>query len=451
MRISRCRILRYRLPLVAPLVLSGRVLRERTGVLVRIDSDCGASGWGDVAPLPGFSRESIEDAEREATALAERLRGAEIDCRKDDLESRDCVTPMEPLPATPTTRTEMNSRIAGWDITGPKAGIPGKAGTHGLLSRRFEPLGSTPSRNAVCPRLESWLGVATATATSPSVRFGLETALASLSRGSERGTGPGLACFDGEIPISGLLVGSRDRILRRARRLRNAGCRAVKLKVGFRPLPDDVELTRAVRKVLGDDVGLRLDANRSWSLEQAVRYGRAIGVTGVEYLEEPLRDPSRLEDFSDATGIPVALDESLVGLRPDDLEKHPAVAAVVLKPTLLGGIGRSSEWIAKALEMNVRPVVSACFESGVGLLALAGLAWSCTGDAVPAGLDTYRWLDGDVVRPRIPVQPRAIRWNDALARTHRIDTMRLCEVRHDRDPLPPRRGGRASRRPGPRS
>ena len=53
------------------------------------------------------------------------------------------------------------------------------------------------------------------------------------------------------------------------------------------------------------------------------------------------------------------------------------------------------------------------------------------GDAVPAGLDTYRWLDADVVRPRIPFQPGAIRWSDALAQDHCIDGSMLSEIRHD--------------------
>ena len=143
------------------------------------------------------------------------------------------------------------------------------------------------------------------------------------------------------------------------------------------------------------------------------------------------------EDFVDATGIAVALDESLLELRPDDLERRGAIGAVVLKPTLPGGVERAREWIARALEMNVRPVVSGCFESGIGTLALAELAWSSTADAVPAGLDTYRWLEADVVRPRIPLRSGAIRWSGAAARTYRIDAALLREARHVRDPPAP--------------
>ena len=361
--IASCRIFRYRLPLAAPLPLAGRVIHERAGFLVRIESDSGTSAWGDVAPLPGFSRESIGEAEAELAAWVGRLRGTRFDPRGDGLEP--------------------------------------------------------------------WLGYESGVAASPSVRFGLETALANLSRRMEDRSASELACFDGAVPVNGLLAGSREQVLADARRLRDGGCRAVKLKVGSRPVAEDVDLTSVVRSVIGDGMELRLDANRSWSLEQAVAFGRAVGDTNIEYLEEPLRDPAHLADFFDATGISVALDESLLELRPDDLDGRPEVGAVVLKPTLLGGISRAREWVTKALALNVRPVVSGCFESGVGLLALAEFAWSSTGDTVPAGLDTYRWLDADVVRPRIPFQPGAIQWSSALARAHRIDGSRLSEIRHD--------------------
>lgn len=360
--ISSCRIFRYRLPLVGPLPLAGGVIHEREGLLVRLDSDSGAWGWGDAAPLPGFSRESIDEAAAEAAAWAGRLRGA-----------------------------------------------------------RFEPGGDG---------FESWPEWKSA-AMAPSVRFGLETALSRLAQRMEDGSAGELAGFEGAVPVNGLLAGSREQVLADAARLRDGGCRAVKLKVGSRPVAEDVELTRAVRDVIGDRVALRLDANRSWSLEEAMAFGLETGGAGIEYMEEPLREPSRLREFFDATGIPVALDESLLELRPDDLEGRREVGAVVLKPTLLGGITSAKQWVARAAALDIRPVVSSCFESGVGLLALAEFAWASTGDSVPAGLDTYRWLGADVVEPRVPVRCGAIEWSEATARAHRIDRSRLTEIRHD--------------------
>ena len=362
LRIVRCRLYRYRLALAAPLVLSGRAIHAREGLLLRIDDHSGSWGWGDVAPLPRFSRETIEDAEVAMAGVARWL------CRA------------------------------------------------GVDSRTNNP--------------ESWLGLDAASVPPSSVRFGVETALANLTRSIETGVNADLACFDGVVPVSGLLVGSPERVIKEARRLRKSGCRAVKLKVGSRTVACDADLTRSVRQAIGDDISLRLDANRSWSFREAVEFGRAIGQAFVEYLEEPLRDPTRLGEFRDATGIPVALDESLLEIQPDSLGDYRAVEAVILKPTLLGGIERAREWAVRARDLDIKPVVSGCFESGVGHLALAAFAWSCTGGSVPAGLDTYRWLGADVVRPRIPMGSPAIEWSESLSRHHRIDMTRLCERSH---------------------
>ncbi|MDQ2644984.1 MAG: o-succinylbenzoate synthase [Myxococcota bacterium] len=46
--------------------------RERTGVVLRLTDGSGVVGQGEAAPLPGYSRETLEDATRALTALDER-------------------------------------------------------------------------------------------------------------------------------------------------------------------------------------------------------------------------------------------------------------------------------------------------------------------------------------------------------------------------------------------
>lgn len=52
---------RYQVPMDAGVVLRDRRLKTRDGLLVRLDAN-GQQGWGEIAPLPGFSNESLEDA-----------------------------------------------------------------------------------------------------------------------------------------------------------------------------------------------------------------------------------------------------------------------------------------------------------------------------------------------------------------------------------------------------
>ena len=72
---------RYSLPLRRPLTLKGVTLQRREGLLLRLSGDDGSEGWGETAPLPGFSEESLD----EATVQARRLGGSMIGREVTDL------------------------------------------------------------------------------------------------------------------------------------------------------------------------------------------------------------------------------------------------------------------------------------------------------------------------------------------------------------------------------
>jgi L-alanine-DL-glutamate epimerase-like enolase superfamily enzyme len=50
------------------------------------------------------------------------------------------------------------------------------------------------------------------------------------------------------------------------------GCTVFKIKVGSRNIPLDVKNVQDVRAILGTAGRLRLDANRSWSIKEAVLF-----------------------------------------------------------------------------------------------------------------------------------------------------------------------------------
>ena len=237
---------------------------------------------------------------------------------------------------------------------------------------------------------------------APSARFGLELALWNFWAASSGKVLPELIAARprATVPINAL-ISSPDHALGEAHQARSAGYEALKLKVGGRNVEDDVELVRAVREVLGGGVALRLDANRAWGLGEAERFAGAVAELDLEYVEEPLADPAQLPSLVRDHGLPVALDESLADMEPEALEDHGYARAVVLKPTLLGGISRTLRFARVASRLGMRPVVSSAYETGVGTSALVALAAGVGDEEVPAGLDTYRRLAEDVLRPRL--------------------------------------------------
>jgi O-succinylbenzoate synthase len=228
------------------------------------------------------------------------------------------------------------------------------------------------------------------------------------------------------VPVNGLVSGTPDGVLEEARRMKDAGYEAIKLKVGARAVAEDVRLVRTLGEELGDAIPLRLDANRTWDYEEAVAFVRY--APRFEYVEEPLADPARLPDLVGELGVPVALDESLVGMEPEELEERRYARAVVLKPTLLGGISRTLRMAERALHLGMKPVVSSAYESGVGTAALVALAAGIGERPVPAGLDTYRALAGDVLDSALALPAPSIDVGETAVASRAVDVSKLQEL-----------------------
>ncbi|MCA9200254.1 MAG: o-succinylbenzoate synthase [Planctomycetales bacterium] len=196
------------------------------------------------------------------------------------------------------------------------------------------------------------------------------------------------------VPINALLTSDSQNPLDSAAELAESSYRSVKLKVGRHSLETDIDLVRTVRNHLRQDQSLRLDANRSWTLSQAIRFGQAISDLSIEYIEEPLADPANLETFFAETRMPYALDETLREISCENLTAtFPRAAAFIVKPTLLGSLRPIRQWVSDGRTL----VISSAFESGVGIACLAQIAQRFA-PTTPCGLDTIRWIKQDVLR-----------------------------------------------------
>lgn len=237
-----------------------------------------------------------------------------------------------------------------------------------------------------------------------SVQFAVESArLALRAAVQDRSVSAELGATRDTVSLNTLLPADTEAVAVAAKRCWADGYRTLKLKVGRRSVAADVRRVHALAEVVGANGRIRLDANRAWSVAEAEQFADALGPVPLEYVEEPLADPSALPPFAVRTGLPVALDETTRERTPDDLEAFAPVAGVVLKPTLLGGISTVRRWAKAARALDATPVLTGAYESGVGIRMLAALAAALT-DA-PAGLLTYDRLADDVLTPRLRMGP----------------------------------------------
>jgi O-succinylbenzoate synthase len=154
-----------------------------------------------------------------------------------------------------------------------------------------------------------------------------------------------------------------------ARRAYAAGIRCLKLKL----YPgDDLGRMRAIAAA-APGARLRIDGNRQWPRHRLEELLAPLRFPAVEYVEEPCPATHLALD----AGAWFALDESLVELPEAELRTalaHPSLVALVLKPTVLGGISAVRALAALARSCDVAPVLSHALEGPIGTAACAELA-----------------------------------------------------------------------------
>jgi o-succinylbenzoate synthase len=174
------------------------------------------------------------------------------------------------------------------------------------------------------------------------------------------------------------------------------GYDTVKVKVGARPLDEDLDRLRAAADAA--DVALRADANGAWTYDQLRRVADAVG-DRLEYVEQPL-PAATLDGYHSLDGVAVALDEAV--LRHDRDRVFDAADYVVLKPMALGGVDRARDAALAARDAGVEPVFSTTVDAAVARFAAVHLAAGVP-DVRACGLATGDRLTEDFTDESLPL------------------------------------------------
>lgn len=230
----------------------------------------------------------------------------------------------------------------------------------------------------------------------PAVRFALETALIDLHKGGRNILFPS-SFTDGltSIPINGLIwMGNLDEMSRRIEAKLQDGFSCLKLKIGALDTESELSLLRSLRKRFSPEtIELRVDANGAFTPTQAKRILEELAKLKIHSIEQPIRagHEKEMATLCANTPVPIALDEELIGInRPEEkryLLELIKPQYIILKPSLLGGIKASEEWIKHAKSLGTGWWVTSALEANTGLNAIA--QWTATlGNPMPQGLGT---------------------------------------------------------------
>lgn len=197
------------------------------------------------------------------------------------------------------------------------------------------------------------------------------------------------------IEINGLVwMGTKEEMHRRIREKLDVGFHCVKLKIGGIRFDDELELLAGIRRHYSpEEIELRLDANGSFTPENALERLKRLSDFDIHSIEQPIKagqwkDMNRLCRLSP---IPIALDEELIGCRSDS-EKAELLDAIlpqyiILKPSLCGGFRHADSWIDLATQRGIGWWGTSALESNIGLEAL-GLWTAGHAPVIPQGLGT---------------------------------------------------------------
>ncbi len=171
-------------------------------------------------------------------------------------------------------------------------------------------------------------------------------------------------------------IGSPETMAAQAKAFVEKGASILKIKLG-KDVATDVARIDAIRKAVGLDVKIRIDANQGWSVEDASDALMQIGQYNIEFCEQPMRtyNDEYLPALVKNSPIKIMVDESVYNHHDAMRQiKNKACDYINIKFAKSGGIHEAQKIIAIAKENNIPCMMGGMLESRVALTAFAHFA-----------------------------------------------------------------------------
>nr|WP_189621136.1 muconate/chloromuconate family cycloisomerase [Novosphingobium colocasiae] len=149
---------------------------------------------------------------------------------------------------------------------------------------------------------------------------------------------------------------------------------AFKLKIGKRPIAEDVAHVAAIKRALGDQASIRVDVNMAWDETSARRGIAMLADVGCDLVEQPVHRSNRagMARLRAGARIPIMADEALQGpASAFDYVSAAAADVLAVKIEQSGGLLPACEVRAIADAADVALYGGTMLEAAVGTAASA--------------------------------------------------------------------------------
>ncbi|MGE4410020.1 MAG: muconate/chloromuconate family cycloisomerase [Sphingobium sp.] len=147
-----------------------------------------------------------------------------------------------------------------------------------------------------------------------------------------------------------------------------------KLKIGKRPLKDDVAHVAAIKRALGDRASVRVDVNMAWDEPTAKQGVAMLADAGCDLVEQPITKQNRagMARLSACSAIPIMADEALTGpASAYDYATQAAANVFAVKIEQSGGLFAARQVQAIADAAGIALYGGTMLEAGIGTIASA--------------------------------------------------------------------------------
>jgi len=202
------------------------------------------------------------------------------------------------------------------------------------------------------------------------------------------------------VPLSWMVgINCREKMVKECERFSSLGIHAFKIKAGLN-FEEDLDTFVAIRKTLGDNAFLYVDANQGYTdIKKAIDFINKLAEHGLAWIEEPFpveRRRGRLE-ASRRIHVPLAGDESC--FTPNDVTREIELGAVgiVLLKVARTGFYRTKKILTICQQAGLPCLVGSQGDSSLGAAASLHVAVAFPNILFPAEVSYHMRMKADLL------------------------------------------------------